>query len=144
MARPGQQQGRDLRSWLVGGEAQLQYSDHLGNGVDLFAVAGGSRELVIRCRGEVELLTFDGVIGAHRGPMPLWTFLRPTALTRAGRQVRMLAAGLGRDDFASEIERAHALSALILARLPWRTGVTDAEPTAEQALGGAGESGRAR
>src|SRR3546814_17532753 len=50
----------------------------------------------------------------------------------------MLAAGLGRDDFASEIERAHALSALILDRLPWRTGVTDADTTAEQALGGAG------
>src|SRR3546814_19403285 len=70
--------------------------------------------------------------------MPLWTFLRPTALTRAGRQVRMLAAGLGRDDFASEIERAHALSALILDRLPWRTGVTDADTTAEKAVGGEG------
>src|SRR3546814_17868352 len=91
------------------------------------AVAGGARELGIRGRCEVELLTFDGGICARSGPMPLWTFLRPTALTRAGRQVRMLAAGLGRDDFASEIERAHALSALILDRLPWRTGVTDAD-----------------
>src|SRR3546814_10485586 len=69
--RPGQQQVRDWTIAVEGGEAQLHYSDHLGNGVDLIAVAGGARELVIRCRGEVELLTFDGVIGAHRGPMPL-------------------------------------------------------------------------
>src|SRR3546814_20030857 len=115
-----QQQVRDWTIAVEGGEAQLHYSDHLGNGVDLIAVAGGARELVIRCRGEVELLTFDGVIGAHRGPMPLWTFLRPTALTRAGRQVRMLAAGLGRDDFASEIGRAHALSALQIGRAACR------------------------
>src|SRR3546814_18465825 len=69
--------------------------------------------------------------------MPLWTFLRPTALTRAGRAVRSLTAELGRD-FANDIERAHALSALILDKLPYRIGVTDAETTVEQALAGAG------
>src|SRR3546814_6626386 len=71
------------------------------------------------------------IFGAHRGAMPLWTFLRPTPLTRAGRQVRSLAANLGRD-FASDIERAHALSALILDRLPWRAGITDADTTVER------------
>src|SRR3546814_11002671 len=69
--------------------------------------------------------------------MPLWTFLRPTPLTRAGRGARSLTAELGRD-FANDIERAHALSALILDKLPYRIGVTDAETTAEQALAGAG------
>src|SRR3546814_17420803 len=91
----------------------------------------------LHCTGEVELVTWDGVIGAHRGAMPLWTFLRPTPLTRAGRQVRSLAANLGRD-FASDIERAHALSALILDRLPWRAGITDADTTVEPALAGEG------
>src|SRR3546814_17966273 len=69
--------------------------------------------------------------------MPLWTFLRPTPLTRAGRGARSLTAELGRD-FANDIERAHALSALILDKLPYRIGVTDAETTAEQALAGEG------
>src|SRR3546814_19081141 len=103
----------------------------------LFRSNGGTSELVIRCTGEVELVTWDGVIGAHRGAMPLWTFLRPTALTRAGRAVRSLTAELGRD-FANDIERAHALSALILDQLPYRIGVTDAETTVEQAPAGAG------
>lgn len=135
--RPGQQL---IEHWAIeveGGEPQLHYTDHHGNGIDLIAVQGGVRELVIRCHGEVELITFDGVIGAHRGAMPLWTFLRPTALTRAGRQVRALVAALGRDH-ASEIERAHALSALIIDRLAYRIGMTDADTTAEQALGGEG------
>src|SRR3546814_3373010 len=37
--RPGQQQVRDWTIAVEGGEAQLHYSDHLGNGVDLIAVA---------------------------------------------------------------------------------------------------------
>ena len=135
--RPGQQRIHDWTIEVEGGEKQLHYVDHHGNGVDLIAVHGGDAELVIRCHGAVELLTTDGVIGAHRGAMPLWTFLRPTPLTRAGRGVRALTAGLGRD-FANDIERAHALSAAILDRLAYRIGVTDAETTAEQALGGEG------
>jgi len=138
---PKERQGQQLiHHWAIeieGGERQLHYADHHGNGVDLVSVNSGIDELIIRCTGEVELVTWDGVIGAHRGAMPLWTFLRPTALTRAGRGVRALTAALGRD-YASDIERAHALSALIIDRLPYRIGVTDAETTAEQALGGEG------
>ena len=135
--RPGQQR---VIAWGVdveGGVQQLHYTDHHGNGVDLIAVQGGAKELVIRCYGQVDLETCDGIIGAHRGAMPLWTFLRPTPLTRAGRGVRALTAQLGRDH-GSEIERAHALSALIIDRLAYRIGFTDAETTAEQALGGDG------
>jgi len=135
--RPGQQRVDHWTVEVEGGETQLHYTDHHGNGVDLIAVDSGASELVIRSRGEVELLTFDGIIGEHRGAMPLWTFLRPTSLTRAGRQVRALTSALGRD-FTADIERAHALSVLILERLPYKIGVTDADTTAEQALAGAG------
>lgn len=135
--RPGQQRVQGWEIEVEGGAQQLHYTDHHGNGVDLIAVQGGSRELVIRCHGEVELETWDGVIGAHRGAMPLWTFLRPTPLTRVGRGIRSLTAALGRD-YSNEIERAHALSALIIERLAYRIGFTDAETTAEQALGAEG------
>src|SRR3546814_8178552 len=61
--RPGQQL---IHGWTIaieGGAQQLHYTDHHGNGVDLIAVNGGTSELVIRCTGEVELVTWDGVIG---------------------------------------------------------------------------------
>ncbi len=135
--RPGQQHIIDWAIDIEGGAQQLHYTDHHGNGVDLIAVHGGTSELVIRCHGAIELETWDGVIGQHRGAMPLWTFLRPTPLTRVGRQVRALTAQLGRDH-ANDIERAHALSALIIDRLAYRIGFTDAETTAEQALGSEG------
>ena len=132
--RPGQQRVLDWAIDIEGGARQLHYTDHHGNGVDLIAVHGGTSELVIRCHGTIELETWDGVIGQHRGAMPLWTFLRPTPLTRAGRGIRSLVATLGRD-FSSEIERAHALSALIIDKLAYRIGFTDAGTSAEQALG---------
>jgi len=135
--RPGQQRVIDWAIDVEGGAQQLHYTDHHGNGVDFIAVHGGTSELVIRCHGQIELETWDGVIGQHRGAMPLWTFLRPTPLTRVGRQVRALTAQLGREH-GSEIERAHALSALIIERLAYRIGFTDAETTAEQALGSDG------
>src|SRR3546814_7602501 len=50
--RPGQQL---IHGWTIaveGGVQQLHYTDHHGNGVDLIAVDGGARELVIRCTGE--------------------------------------------------------------------------------------------
>jgi len=75
--RPGQQRVHGWTIEVEGGAQQLHYADHHGNGVDLIAVQGGASELVVRCHGEVELETWDGVIGAHRGAMPLWTFLRP-------------------------------------------------------------------
>src|SRR3546814_6093217 len=49
--RPGQQQVRDWTIAVEGGEAQLHYSDHLGNGVDLIAVAGGARADGVPRRG---------------------------------------------------------------------------------------------
>ena len=69
--RPGQQR---ILNWAIdieGGAQQLHYTDHHGNGVDLIAVHGGTTELVVRCYGAVELETWDGVIGPHRGAMPL-------------------------------------------------------------------------
>ena len=73
--RPGQQHIVDWAIDIDGGAQQLHYSDHHGNGVDLIAIDGGVTELTIRCHGTVELETWDGVIGAHRGAMPLWLSL---------------------------------------------------------------------
>lgn len=135
--RPDQQ---IIHSWSVeveGGDMQLHYHDHHGNRVDLIAVQAGTRELRIRCKGEVELLNEDGVIGPHRGPSPLWVYSRPTALTEAGEQVRQLITHLD-PAIDNAIARAHALSALILEKLPYEGGVTNADTSAEMALSGSG------
>lgn len=135
-SRPGQQ----VLDWKVsveGGTKQLHYVDHHGNDVDLISVDPGAQDLVIRCQGEVEVTSHDGIVGPHRGAMPLWMFLRPTKLTKAGKMVRALANQI-RSDGDNQLARAHSLSALITEKLPYQIGVTGAETTAEQALGATG------
>lgn len=135
-ARPGQ----IIHDWSItieGGQKQLHYTDHNANQVDLISVDPGSHRVGIHCRGEVEVLDSHGVVGTHSGFMPLWTFLRPTALTRPGKAIRSLVAQLGRDH-EIDITRAHDLSALITDRLPYATGQTGAETTGEQAMAAAG------
>ena len=135
--RPDQQIVHHWTIEVEGGAVQLHYADHHGNGVDLISVNSGAQELVIRCRGEIELLESHGIVGPHRGPMPLWAYLRPTGLTDAGVNIQALLENLG-GEFDNDLGRAHSLSASILQSLPYEIGVTGADTTAEQALTGRG------
>lgn len=135
--REGQQK---ILNWTIeveGGSKQLHYTDHHGNGVDLISIDSGAQQMSIRCRGEVEITDQHGVVGPHRGLIPLWSYQSATPLTKAGGLVKSLLAKLGKD-FESDISRAHALSGLILAQLPYEIGVTGPSTTAEQALAGKG------
>lgn len=135
--RAGQQIVHDWTVEIDGGREQLRYTDHHGNDVVLIAIDSGAERLTISCKGDVELIDTSGVVGPHRGPMPLWAYQSATPLTEAGPHVAALMSQLG-NDHDSHITRAHALSELILARLPYAIGVTQANSTAEEALAGSG------
>jgi transglutaminase-like putative cysteine protease len=135
--RAGQQIVHDWTVEIDGGREQLRYTDHHGNEVVLIAIDSGAERLTISCKGDVELIDTSGVVGPHRGPMPLWAYQSATPLTEAGPHVAALMSQLG-SDHDSHITRAHALSELILARLPYAIGVTQANSTAEEALAGSG------
>lgn len=128
--------GQKIVRWdiaIEGGKKELSFSDHHANIVDLVSLSPGEDRIVIRCSGEVEVIETSGVIGQHRGFMPLWAFRQATALTQPGANVQALVEELG-SDFASDIDRGHALSALIIKHMPYATGLTNAETSAEQAL----------
>lgn len=134
--RPGQR----VISWDIavdGGKRELGFTDHHANQVDLVSITPEATSITLTCQGEVEVTANDGVVGQHQGFMPLWSFLRATPLTKPGAQVRQLNKDLG-DDFESDIARAHALSALITGRVPYKIGSTEVTTNAEGALTAAG------
>jgi len=138
---PKSRDGQKINRWEItvdGGKKELQFTDHHSNIVDLISIAPGQDRIVIGCSGEVEVSQSAGVVGLHRGFMPLWAFRQSTQLTRPGERVDALVAELG-TDFESDIARGHALSALIVEHLPYAAGETTIQTTAEQAL--AGKSG---
>jgi len=132
---PKQRQGLDILGWNVaieGGRKQLEFTDQHANHVELISIDAGVEQVVIDVTGEVETSDKAGIVGRHRGFMPLWLFRRPTELTAPGPRIRALQKelGTGIDD---EIARAHALSALIVRHVPYAAGRTDAATGAEQA-----------
>lgn len=137
---PHDDPGQRVLSWevvLEGAERQAEYDDEHGNRVILAAIDPQTHRVRITCRGEAVTEDRAGILGAHgelRGAgAPLWLYRRPTALTRPGAGVRALVRALG-TGHETEIARIHALSALILERVAYVIGETDATTTAEDAI----------
>lgn len=132
--------GQSILDWemtLEGATVEAEYEDQNHNRTTLIAVAPGTRELLVTCRGSVETADQAGVIGRHAGHLPLWHFLDHTPATRPGPRMRALMAGLPVED--DRVATLHRLSAAVIATVEYEAGHTDAETTAEEALiGGRG------
>lgn len=134
--KPKDTHGQTVRSWdmrLDGAVAEVAYEDHHHNSTTLVSIEPGVREMSVTCEGVVDTSDKSGVIGLHSGHMPLWAFVRPTPLTRAGLKVRALVAGVDADR-NDPLSFLHALSATVREAVEYRPGVTDADTSAEQAL----------
>lgn len=137
---PKSRAGQLVLRWNIaveGGVVEARFDDQHNNQVTLISLHEGVDALEIVCDGEVETADAAGVVGRHGGFAPLWIFERPTALTEPGPKLRRLAGGIG-DDFASDIDRLHALSHAVAAAAPYRVGATGVEHTAEGALAAKG------
>jgi len=134
--RPKERPGQRIMDWNIeieGGSLALSFEDQHCNHVDLINIERGRSEIIVRCTGEVENSDGSGIIGRHAGFAPLWYFKRATELTRPENETAKLIASLDQD-YDGDIARLHALSALITGKVAYKTGETDAETTAEQAL----------
>lgn len=118
---------------IDGGQVEADYTDYHNNHVLLVRINEGARDISIMCDGEVETIDNHGIIGRHGGHVPLWYFLRPTALTEPGRELQAFAKSLDISD-GNFLETLHALSAKIRATVRYETGVTNAKTTADAAL----------
>ena len=138
---PKETQGQRILDWRMisdNAQAELHYDDQHFNHVTLIGLTPGAREVTVTCEGVVETEDNAGVIGRHSGHLPLWSFLRQTALTRPGGRLRALlreVQGGGAGDVAeAPLDFLHALSGLIRDRIAYETGRTHAATTAEEAV----------
>lgn len=134
--KPKSTHGQEVIEWrmsLAGAKPQASYEDQHYNHVDLVSIEPGVPEVVVTCEGTVRTIDNNGVVGPNTGLMPLWCFLRPTALTRPGPKVRQLLAGIEADR-SDVLGYLHTLSDVIREQVEYVPGTTDAQTTAEQAL----------
>lgn len=135
--RPKDNAGQTVIDWDIaidGGRIQSACEDAHLNHVALVSVDSGRTEISIKCSGTVETTNSDGVIGKHRGNIPLWCFLKPTRMTIAGKSVAKMLGGF-KIGSANELSGLHTLSDIIREHVPYQDGFTNAGTTAEQAIG---------
>ena len=127
---------QSILSWdirLDGAVDQAQFTDHHGNLVDLLELEPDRSDISFEVTGEVETHNVNGVIGPHTLMMPLWFYLRETGLTRADAGVAEMI-----DDITvksgQELDILHDLSERIIKAVPYQTGETSTQTTAEDAL----------
>ena len=116
---------------ITGGKKELSFDDAHRNRVDLVSFEPGTRQITVVSEGEVEVSDTAGVVGVQGGFMPLWMFLRQTALTRPGTASRKL---VGQITPGTALERSHALMAAIHEAVRYETGVSHVGWTAEDTL----------
>lgn len=134
--KPKDTHGQTIREWDMhfdGARIEVEYEDHHHNATTLVSLEPGAGEVSVTCKGLVDTSDKAGIIGHHAGHMPLWSFLRPTVLTRPGPRVRALVSSV-KADRDNRLDFLHALSDMVRAEIEYRPGVTDVDTTAEQAL----------
>ncbi|MDZ7709610.1 MAG: transglutaminase N-terminal domain-containing protein [Roseovarius sp.] len=82
------------RTEVTGGRKELVFEDHHHNTTELISFDSATERLDVLSEGEVEVRDTHGIIGAHRGPAPLWLYGRVTPRTEAGPLVRALLRDL--------------------------------------------------
>lgn len=135
--RPSASAMQSLADWsleISGGKIEASYKDHHGNHVDLVSITPGEQVLRITASGKVTTLNDSGVLGPVIGRAPLWYFRQPTVLTMPGTAIAALPRIPPEPD--AQLPALHALSAAILKALPYKSGATAVDTTAEEALQG--------
>ena len=131
---PKSRAGQRVVKWqtdVTGGKIELSYTDHHNNQVDIVNAEAGTRQIRIVAHGEVQTAENHGIVGTHGGFVPIWMFLRQTALTKAGKNVTAITRGI---DVSNRVSGLHALSATILSAVPYSKEDLDVSATAEDAF----------
>ncbi|MEI4231699.1 transglutaminase family protein [Roseovarius sp. D22-M7] len=121
-------------SWhteITGGRKELVFEDHHNNTTELVSLDRDTQRLDVTSGGEIEVSDTHGIVGAHRGPAPLWLYQRITPRTEARDGVRALLKGLPAE---SDLDRLHRLCASIAKAVPYETGVSEPTWSAEETL----------
>ncbi|ASY63929.1 protein containing transglutaminase-like domain, putative cysteine protease [Sinorhizobium sojae CCBAU 05684] len=131
---PTSQPGQTVLNWrtlVEGAVVEVAYDDHFGNRTHLVSVDANRTSFRIEASGEVDTDDKAGVFGAHQSYVPLWLYLRETPLSKPGKRIRELAkSATGKTD----LDRMHALMAMVHESVEYGTGETHVETRAEEAL----------
>ena len=125
---------QSIRSWrtkVENGRKELSFEDYHHNTTELISFAPGATELSVISEGDIDVTETGGIVGPHRGPAPLWLYLRDTVHTRIKTGVRSLVRSIGA---TPDLEGMHRLSAGIREAVTYEIGASEPNWSAEDAI----------
>lgn len=117
---------------ISGGSQEVTFDDQYQNKTLLVLADRDTTEVSVTVSGSVETHTSDGIFGKLYGAAPLWHFAQSTSRTIAGNGIQKLSKPIQNAD--NTLDALHELSKSIVEQVPYNTGATFAETTAEEAL----------
>lgn len=123
-----------VQSWstsIEGGQVEARYHDHFGNIVELVSASRDTSNIEVIAEGKVETFDRIGVLGPHRGYMPLWMYKRESPLTKPGKLIRELARGVAKGE---PLDQLHELKTTLHKAMAYVPGATQTSTPAEEAL----------
>lgn len=129
-------QGQKVVDWTTdmgeAGEAGAGFRDGAGDWVQLWSLRGPVAQVPVRIDGIVETSDMSGVLKGHREMINPLAYLRDTPITAPDDALRDLARTPSAE--LSQLDLAHELSRLVFDSVEYKSGVTDLNTTAAQAL----------
>jgi len=126
--------GQDVAEWRVtanGDTVEPILTSGFGDREGLWLNHRKTPKIEIIAEGIVEVEDRSGVVSGLPANPPVGIFLRETSLTRECESIRDLAVSSARD---APLEELHEISRQVRAAVEYRTGSTDSQTTASQAL----------
>ena len=118
-----------------GGTIVLETADYHGNGIHICNQHSSLQNFQIICRGQVNVIDTNGIVGEHDNDVPLAMFKNATSLTLPGPRLRQLGKDMNKlTKSDNEINVLHALSARLADAIRYTTGMTNTSTTAEMAM----------
>ena len=118
-----------------GGTIVLKSADYHGNRIHLCNQHSSPQNFQIICRGQVNVIDTNGIVGEHDNDVPLAMFKNATSLTLPGPHLRRIGKDMNKltksDD---ELNVLHTLSARLADAIKYTKGKTDTSTTAEMAM----------
>lgn len=133
--QPSRFDGQKVLDWTVtvsGGTIGGGFRDGAGDWVQSWSVTGPVTEILVHVRGRIETADLAGLLRGHKETVPPEAYLRQTDATEADAALRSMADVIGAAD--TPLAGCHALSDAIADAIAYRSGTTDINTTAAQAL----------
>ena len=111
-----------------------EQTDTFGNIMHVLVIDSAHQEIRVQVTGEAETTDKVGVRADGADVLPREVFLHPTPLTAPDAAIRDFARPLGASFEKDTLDGLHALSRAVAEAVEYRSGATDVESTAAEAL----------